>query len=255
MLDKGLLGLDDHELAHELADRAAQRLLLLLEEGTANGDASWEIEAAGDTNSHLWLAGQLAAARPDDALLSEEGEDDLARLSADRVWIIDPLDGSSSFGVASPEWAVHVALVRDGNADVGAVASPGVGVVASTHRPPTPAPEHQRSKPILLTGRTRFHNDGRVVGAAIDAEVAACSSAGVKAALVATGQADAYVHNSPLFEWDVCAPAVVATAAGFDVSTPTGGELVFNKARPVVDGLVITRPDLTASVLESLRPL
>ena len=72
----------------------------------------------GDAAAHHFLVRELAAARPDDAILSEEGLDSRARLSADRVWIIDPLDGTNEFGEPGrPDWAVHVALVRDGRPD------------------------------------------------------------------------------------------------------------------------------------------
>ena len=188
--------------------------------------------------------------------MSEEGEDDLSRLDASRVWIIDPLDGSSSYGRGIPEWAVHVALVIDGVGEVGAVASPGVGVVASSYRPAEVTDPGKRP-PIVVTGRTRAHNDGQLVAEALGAEsgaqIVAMSSAGVKASLLAVGRADVYVHDSPLYEWDVCAPAVMAAAAGLDVSTPMGEAFVFNKARPVVEGLVISRPEFTERVLACLR--
>ena len=221
-------------------------------EGQAKGLATWEIEHRGDEVSHLWLAEQLRAHRPDDALLSEEGHDDLSRLAEQRVWIVDPLDGSSSFGMGTPEWAVHVALVVDGVATAGAVASPGVGVTASTYVPSV-ADDLQRTSPIVVAGRTRAWSDGAWVAEAIRGEVVPCSSAGFKAALLATGRADVYVHDSPLYEWDVCAPAVMASAFGLDVSDQHGGALEFNKTRPVVSGLVICRQEFTESVLHSLE--
>lgn len=242
---------DDHRLAHELADQAASRLLTLQKESVASGRDRWDTEKDGDRSSHLWLIDKLAAARPNDTLFSEEGNDDLGRLKASRVWIIDPLDGSASFGVGTPEWAVHVALVIDGVAEVGAVGSPGVGEVVSTYRPSTP-PSTEGRTPIIVTGRTRASNDGQWLAHALEGELVACSSAGFKSALVATGAADVYVHDSPLYEWDVAGPAAMAKASGLDVSGAAGEPLVFNKARPVVESLVITRPHLTEAVLASL---
>ena len=221
-------------------------------DGQAEGRETWEIEHRGDAVAHSWIAEQLANHRPDDALLSEEGDDDRTRVGRSRVWIVDPLDGSSSFGKGTPEWAVHVALVIDGVAVVGAVASPGVGVVTSTHRPGDISSQ-ERTTPIVVAGRTRAWNDGACVAEAVGAEVVACSSAGFKAALLATGRADVYVHDSPLYEWDVCAPAAMATASGLDVSDHRGNELVFNKERPVIDGLVMSRPEFTARVLDALE--
>lgn len=210
------------------------------------------IELEGDRLGHAWILERLRAERPDDALLSEEGHDDGLRLAESRVWIVDPLDGSSGFGYGRPEWAVHVALAVDGAPVVGAVAAPDIGVTASTHLPPALS-DTGRSRPLVITGWTRVHSDGALLAEVLDGDVTACSSAGVKAALVATGRADVYVHDSPLYEWDVCAPAAMALAAGLAVSDSLGEPLVFNAARPVVDGIVVCRPELKTDVLNALE--
>ncbi len=99
--------LDDHALAADLAERAGH-LLLTLRAGGGDPDV---LRNAGDRQSHEFLMAELARERPDDAVLSEEGIDDKARLSADRVWIVDPLDGTREFGdPGRTDWAVHVAL-------------------------------------------------------------------------------------------------------------------------------------------------
>ena len=98
---------DDHALAHDLAERAGRLLLDLRAQG---GDPA-ALKDAGDRSSHEFLMAELAKARPDDAVLSEEGIDNKARLTAARVWIVDPLDGTREFGEPGrPDWAVHVAL-------------------------------------------------------------------------------------------------------------------------------------------------
>ena len=98
---------DDHALAADLAERAGRLLLDLRAKG---GDPD-ELKNAGDRSSHEFLMAELAKARPNDAVLSEEGLDDKARLTADRVWIVDPLDGTREFGEEGrTDWAVHVAL-------------------------------------------------------------------------------------------------------------------------------------------------
>lgn len=243
---------DDHHLAHRIASEAAERLSTLQTARLSAGEHHYDVELAGDRESHSWILEELTAARPDDAVLSEEGDDrDDRRLSSERVWVVDPLDGSSSFGWGSPEWAVHVALVVGGEAVAGAIASPGAGVVASTHLMPTSSdPNHER--PVVVVGRTRIRSDGSRIARALDAEVFACSSAGFKAALVISGRADVYVHASPLYEWDVCAPAIAAAAGGLDVCDPAGEPLDFNKPYPTVPGLVICRPGLTETVLSAL---
>ncbi len=120
---------EDDRLAHELADQAGQLLLAL----RAAGGEAGQLRRDGDRRSHEFLAAQLAAARPGDALLSEEGLDDAARLSADRVWIVDPLDGTREFGEPGrTDWAVHVALWERGELTAGAVALPAQGRILST---------------------------------------------------------------------------------------------------------------------------
>ena len=92
-----------------------------------------------------------------------------------------------------------------------------------------------------------------MVAAAIGGVVRSFGSAGVKAMAVVRGSADVYVHPSGLYEWDVCAPAAVAIAAGLDTSGLDGTALTFNKPRPVVPGLLICRPQYTRRVRSALR--
>jgi 3'(2'), 5'-bisphosphate nucleotidase len=113
---------DDHALARDLAQDAGRMLLGLRAEAFRSGRAPDELRKAGDMGSQELLAARLAASRPGDAVLSEEAVDDKARLSADRVWIIDPLDGTREFGMEGrDDWAVHVALWERGGSTGGLV--------------------------------------------------------------------------------------------------------------------------------------
>lgn len=241
----------DDELAHRIASEAASLLVGLQDEGIAQGKRGWSLEEIGDTAAHDFIVDALTNARPDDGLLSEEGNDDGSRTAFERAWIVDPLDGSSGFGVGNAEWAVHVALSVGGTPSVGAVAVPGMGLTGSTLDVPTLPPMGDR-RPIVVTGRTRTMSDGARIANALDADWAACSSAGVKAMLVMDGQADIYVHDAPLYEWDVCAPVAVVLAAGLDACNAKGQPLVFNKERPVTDSLLICRPEFTEQVVQIL---
>jgi 3'(2'), 5'-bisphosphate nucleotidase len=211
----------------------------------------WWPEEQGDAEAHDLLMARLQQLRPDDGVLSEEGHDDGHRLDHDRVWIVDPLDGSSDFGRGAAEWAVHVALCEAGRGLAAAVSLPALGLVFSTDQPP-PLAEVQRKRPIVVTGRSRVRIDGVRVADALDAELMTCGSAGVKAMLVVTGQADTYVHAGPLWEWDVCAPAIVAEAAGLRVTDAFGNPLVYNKGRAVAPGFVVSRPEIADRVLAAL---
>src|SRR5215469_18540448 len=128
---------DDHRLARDLAAQTGQRLLALRAEG---GDPA-SLRAAGDRLAHEYLMAELTRLRPGDAVLSEEGQDDQARLSAERAWIVDPLDGTREFGEAGrTDWAVHVALWDQGRLTAGAVALPARQETLSTADPPPGQP-------------------------------------------------------------------------------------------------------------------
>lgn len=243
---------NDHALAATLASETGERLAELRHEIQAQGRfGGWWPEEQGDKLGHELLIKALASARPDDGVLSEEGHDDGHRLHHDRVWIVDPLDGSSQYGQGTNEWAIHVALCTDGKGTAAAVSLPEMGVVFGTALPPV-VPEPKGGRPTVVTGRSRVHYDGVMLAEGLDADLMTCGSAGVKAMLVVTGQADVYVHGGPLWEWDVCAPAIVAEAAGLHVSDAFGEPLIFNKERAVSPGFVVCRPEFAERVLELL---
>ena len=124
---------DDHDLARDLAHRAGEVLVALRSRLVGEGASPWEVMDSGDMAAHHFLVGELARFRPDDAILSEEGRDGPARLTAARVWVVDPLDGTLQYGEPGrPDWAVHVALVVAGVPVAGAVSLPAMGIVLST---------------------------------------------------------------------------------------------------------------------------
>ena len=237
----------DHDLAARIASETGALLVRLLEDPDANRQGWSSIEYTGDRSAHNFIVGELARERPDDIVLSEEGRDDPARLGAARVWIVDPLDGSSDFGW-SDHWSVHVALVENGRPTAGAVAVPGWDTTWATHPTPKPIMSRVGSRPRILVSRSRRHIDGRLLAEGLGAEVLAVGSAGVKAMAVVRGEVDAYVHGGGLYEWDSCAPVAVAEAAGLVACRLDGSELWFNKDDPWSPGLVICRPELAEGI-------
>jgi 3'(2'), 5'-bisphosphate nucleotidase len=239
----------DAELAADLATAAGQ-LLLAVRAELADADPAVR-KAAGDRRSHEYLAAALASARPRDALLSEEGVDDRRRLAAERVWIVDPLDGTREFGEGDrTDWAVHVALWERGELVAGAVALPAQGVTFSSFAPPAlPAASTQIR---LVVSRTR--PPSLVVGLAerLGAELVQMGSAGAKAMSVLQGTSDAYVHGGGQYEWDSAAPVAVACAAGLHTSRLDGSPLRYNEADPQLPDLVVCRPELAASLLPAI---
>ena len=210
------------------------------------------LRAEGDRQAHELLVRELATARPADAVLSEEGADNAARLDAERVWVIDPLDGTREFSeVGRTDWAVHVALVIDERPVAGAVALPALGLTLSTADPPRLPPE-RAGPPRLVVSRSRPPEQAEAVAAALGADIVPLGSAGAKSMAVVRGTADVYVHAGGQYEWDSCAPAAVAKAAGCAASRIDGSRLRYNQPDVYLPDLVICRPELAGPVLAAL---
>src|SRR6202048_4340040 len=216
----------DHDVAARLATAAGK---LLLEIRTELAEASEaERKAAGDKRSHDFLMEALATERPGDAVLSEEGADDPVRLAAERVWIVDPLDGTREFSeLGRDDWAVHVALWQSGELVAGAVALPAQGITLAT---PDPAPPPASpGAPRIIVSRTRPPAIALQVRDPLNGALVEMGSAGAKVAAVIQGLADVYVHRSGQYEWDSAAPVAVARAAGLHTSRIDGSPLQYNR--------------------------
>lgn len=242
--------MSDHDLAARLATEAG-RLLREVRSELADAPAV-QRKAEGDRRSHEFLMAELAIARPADAVLSEEGADDPARLNAQRVWIVDPLDGTREFSEPDrDDWAVHVALWFDGELIAGAVALPAQGVTLAT--PAVPAPPEPPATPRILVSRTRPLAAARQVADRLDGTLVEMGSAGAKVAAVVQGRAEVYVHSGGQYEWDSAAPVAVARAAGLHTSRIDGTPLRYNRPDPLLPDLVVCRSQYAGAVLTALR--
>ncbi|BAV41065.1 MULTISPECIES: 3'(2'),5'-bisphosphate nucleotidase CysQ [Mycobacterium] len=238
--------MNDHAVAAWLATEAGRLLLGVREEFAAAEGA--QRKAAGDKRSHDFLMDKLAAERPGDAVLSEEGADDPVRLRSERVWIVDPLDGTREFSeLGRVDWAVHVALWQAGQLVAGAVALPAQGITLATPHvePPPAAPD----RPRIVVSRTRPPAIALAVRDALDGTLVEMGSAGAKVASVVQGLADVYVHAGGQFEWDSAAPVAVARSAGLHTSRIDGSALTYNRPDPKLPDLVVCRPELATAVL------
>jgi 3'(2'), 5'-bisphosphate nucleotidase len=242
---------DDHALARDLAVQAGRRLLDLRAQG---GEAD-VLRKAGDRLSHDFLSAELAARRPGDVVLSEEGADNPARLGADRVWIVDPLDGTREFGEPGrTDWAVHVALWEKGGLVAGAVALPAQDQVLSTAEPPPlRADDEAPGKIRIVVSRSRPPAFVRNISGLIDAELVPLGSAGAKVAAVINGEVDAYVHGGGFYEWDTAAPVAVARAAGLHASRIDGSALAYNQPDLLMPDILVCRPALAGTLLQAIR--
>lgn len=240
---------DDHELAAWLATVAGKRLLEVRQEGLEGR----ELKDAGDRAAHELLMSLLAEHRPGDAVLSEEGKDDKARLTSSRVWIVDPLDGTREFSeVPRDDWAVHVALWADGDLVAGAVAQPALGETFHTGAPPV-VPPSTSPRPRIAVSRSRPPAFVHALGEELGAELVAMGSAGVKVISVARDVTDAYVHAGGQYEWDSAAPVAVARAAGLFTSRIDGTPLQYNQEDVYLPDLIVCRPELAERIVAFVK--
>ena len=240
---------DDHLLAAWAATVAGARL----EDLRSQGLEGRSLKDAGDALGHTILMQLLGQYRPDDAVLSEEGKDDKARLSSPRVWIVDPLDGTREYSEPPrDDWAVHVALWQDGDLVAGAVAQPGMSTTFSTVDPPV-VPPRSSSKPRIAVSRTRPPAFVAELAEQMDAELVAMGSAGAKVISVVRDVTDIYVHAGGQYEWDSAAPVVVARAAGLHTSRADGAVLAYNQRDVWLPDLLVCRPELADTVTSFVR--
>ena len=243
----------DAELAVDVANEAGRALLQVRAAGAKTPEL---LGRAGDLGANDLILERLRHAHPDDTILSEESADDLARLDAARVWIVDPLDGTKEFVVEGrTDWAVHIALwSRERGLTAAAVSLPALGVTFSTTATPVTAPGH-RGPPRFLVSASRTPAFAAPLCEELGGELTTMGSAGAKAMAIVRGDADAYVHSGGQWEWDSAAPVAVAIAYGLWCSRIDGSTLVYNQPHPYLPDLVICRPELADPILEALRRL
>lgn len=234
----------DARLAHRLAEEAGRLLMELRRRSPEGGKALGD---EGDAQANRLILDALARERPHDAILSEEEADNLDRCSQSRVWVVDPLDGTREYREGRDDWAVHVALAIDGKPDAGAVALPARGLVLTTDAPPALAEE---AAPLrFLVSRTRPSPEAVAICDRMGGELVAMGSCGAKAMALLLGEADVYYHTGGQHEWDNCAPAAVAFAAGLHVSRVDGAPLVYNCETPFLPDLLICHRSRAAQLI------
>jgi 3'(2'), 5'-bisphosphate nucleotidase len=238
----------EHRSAVELAAEAG-RALMELRDRSKPGKA---LGNAGDRLSHRLLMDRLAEQFPGDRIRSEEAEraERIDRASG-RVWNVDPLDGTREYSEGREDWAVHVALAIDGEAVVGGVALPAMGVTLGTDEPPVLAAP--AAVPRLVVSRSRPPEFIPFVAQRLGATTVAMGSAGAKIAAVIRGEAEVYVHAGGQYEWDSAAPVAVALAAGLHASRLDGSPLRYSQPDPWLPDLVVCHPTLTDAVMGALR--
>ncbi|GDY11411.1 hypothetical protein LBMAG53_02880 [Planctomycetota bacterium] len=214
----------------------------------ADGSPVSAADLAADAAIRAVLTGS-----PDDAILSEEIDDDPSRLEARRLWIIDPIDGTRDYLNGSGEWAVQVALAVDGVLVASVVSIPREGLsiagspdggawiadASGTRRLEPVAAAEQ----VLITSKSSRNREqvDRVRSALPEFGWMPATSVGVKVWRMLQGRADLFVHARAIHEWDVAAPAGILAAAGGIATDLRGGTLAYNTPTALCPGLVFSR--------------
>lgn len=252
--------LSDAQVSQLVAREAGRLLLALRESRSIDPDdraAADTLRADADREAHLLIMGLLAEHRPEDAVLSEEGKDSEERLAASRCWIVDPLDGTWEYGLGRPDFAVHVALWNavDGRLEAGTVDLPAQGLTRSVLDPVVDQDWEPTDRPVrIVASRTRPPAVLPEVVTMLEAElgraveVVDVGSVGAKVNEILCGRADAYVHDTGFYEWDVAAPYVVARHQGLIASHVDGRDIAFNAMPPYVTDLLVGRPWLASRI-------
>lgn len=246
--------LTDAALAAELAAEAGE-LLLAMREQIGFYDP-YDLGDAGDKRANTLILDRLHRHRPQDSVLSEEAVDDVSRVDADRVWIVDPVDGTHEYSMPGrADWAVHIALWQRSAGSTGgvitdaAVALPARGEVYRTDA--VTAPPARTDGPIRITASS--NRPPAVLWRLrerLDIQLVRIGSAGAKAMAVVRGDVDAYVHAGGQWEWDSAAPAGVLWAAGMHASRLDGSPLIYNRRDPYLPDLLMCRPEVAEVLLD-----
>lgn len=215
------------------------------------GDDLADLKDLGDASAQACIAALLIELRSEDAVLSEEAKDSPDRLNAERVWIIDPLDGTREYSEGRDDWAVHVALWQSGDLVAAAVALGGPELILTTSSV-TPVGTASDARLRVAVSRSRPPAIVTSVADQLGAELVAMGSAGVKVCSVVKGDTDAYVHGGGQYEWDSAAPVAVARAAGLHTSRLDGSPLIYNQSDPYLPDLVVCRPEIAADLLRAI---
>ncbi|MEK6283457.1 MAG: 3'(2'),5'-bisphosphate nucleotidase CysQ [Acidobacteriota bacterium] len=268
----------DHELrvALELAREAGAAILDLYEgplhiEQKAYADDREPVTQADKIANEI-IVRRLEREFPDDGLLAEESIDTTRRLNKERVWMIDPLDGTMGFIEGNGDFAVQIGLSQRGQCVLGVVYQPLTGVLyravsgeGTWIERPEFEPEKARvsRKKEISTMRlaaSRAHRSSRmdkVVNAFGIKEEVRRGSVGVKVGLLVEQQCDLYVHLSPRTkQWDTCAPEIILREAGGSITDLFGRPLSYNQAElQNRNGVVASNGVSHDRIIESLRPL
>jgi 3'(2'), 5'-bisphosphate nucleotidase len=266
--------MNDHELARKLARETGTLLVGLRnhaaslqggEDETHSVLAQEVLGSEGDRVAQDYLAEQFLVHRPNDVVLSEEGDLEVVRLNAKRVWIIDPLDGTAQYSSGGDDFAVHIALWEAdsqaaSNISVASVAVPARNELWSMDEP---VQRYQpNGSPIrILVSRRRPPRELDAVSKKVQeafpdrgpVQAIPMGSVGAKVGAILADKADVYFNSGGFYEWDLAAPLGIAIHNGLSVTDCLGNPIELNKVNLKVKDILICRPELTSTIVMALE--
>ncbi len=197
-----------------------------------------------DSVADALLRKELTQRFPADGWVSEETADNRDRLARERVWVVDPLDGTKEFVRGLPEFAISVALVKAGMPILGIVYNPALNELYAAEKGSGTCLNGRRTQ---ISGTTEFEgahllasrseNEFFVLLSSL-LHIRPVGSVAYKLALIAAGTADLIISFRPKSEWDVCAGTLLVEEAGGRVTDLTGSPLRFNRPDPKLRGVI-----------------
>lgn len=225
---------------------------------------------AADRAADAIISAGLQRSFPADGLLTEESDDDLSRLEKERVWIVDPLDGTAEFITHTGEFAVQIALAIGGEPVLGVVYQPALGRLCyavqggGAHQLQDGRKTRLRvsatecpAEMCMVASRSHYSPFIEAARTALGIQtVNRVGSVGLKVSLVARGECDLYLATTISKEWDFCAPHALLLEAGGVLTTLCGDPLRYNQPDVTVcDGIVASNGRAHARIIETLAPL
>jgi myo-inositol-1(or 4)-monophosphatase len=210
----------------------------------------------GDVAVDALLKAQLLGARPDYGWLSEETVDTPARLDRRRLFVVDPIDGTTAYVQGAPWFSISMAVVEDGRPVAGVVCAPALDQIYAAEAGGTPK---LNGAPLQVSARADLEGcamitDSRALAAAAWPAMAVSrrNSIALRLCMVASGEFDAMMSVSHLHEWDMAAGDLIAGLAGATVTDAAGDPIAYNRANPRGRGLICANPPLHSLILGAL---
>ncbi len=246
-------------VATEAARKAGREVAKMREEGLRYGrKGGYELVSEADIHASEILHEVLTGAFPDAGWLGEEHRDTAERLDRERVWVVDPIDGTREYLQGLPEYAISVGLVVKGRPALGVVYNPATDEMHTAicpDPPPAATINGDRTREYLaLVGRGEDML-GEVPPLPGNARTRGVGSVAYRLALVAAGKGDVVVTWYARQEWDVAAGAALCLAKGLAVTDVLGGPIPFNQPSPVVRGLLVAEAGLHGRIQEYFRQI